>query len=98
MTARTRRTGNFIVTREHRRFVEFADAMRSHGTIGLCHRPAGGGKDAFRTPICAMGLGGILADHHGTNAKAVMMSKSNWLPMRTRSVARSLMTVGHSIH
>jgi DNA transposition AAA+ family ATPase len=36
--------GTFIVTKEHRRFVEFASAVRTEHTIGICHGDAGVGK------------------------------------------------------
>jgi DNA transposition AAA+ family ATPase len=38
------RTSPFIVTKEHRRCTEFAHAIRTHRTIGVCFGPAGVGK------------------------------------------------------
>lgn len=37
-------TKDFIVTKEHRRFTEFANAVRKEHTIGICHGDAGVGK------------------------------------------------------
>jgi DNA transposition AAA+ family ATPase len=37
-------TTRFIVTKEHRRFTEFADAVKAAATIGICYGPAGIGK------------------------------------------------------
>lgn len=35
---------DFIITKEHRRFKEFANAVRKERTIGICHGDAGVGK------------------------------------------------------
>lgn len=44
---------NFIITKEHRRFTEFANAVRKDKTIVICH--GGCRQNAVRTEIHALG-------------------------------------------
>ncbi|RFA06575.1 ATP-binding protein, partial [Subtercola boreus] len=90
----------FIVTKEHRRFAEFANVVRKEHTIGICFGDAGVGKtisarryaswDLFEPHLSAYGPAGVTAKQAAAANKARTVFYTPEVICRPRALATDI--------
>ena len=79
----TQRNGTFIVTKEHRRFMEFVSAVKKHRYIGICFGPAGVGKTVSAQRCARWDKAGPLMDTWGPRAPSDQIAYTALAKSRT---------------
>jgi DNA transposition AAA+ family ATPase len=90
----------FVTTKEHRRFVEFCDAVRRHRYLGLCYGPPGVGKTLSARQYAHWDTIGHWLDHdrhwHNRNPPAELLDHRTVL--YTPGVTTTPRTLDADIH
>ncbi|RFA17832.1 AAA family ATPase [Subtercola boreus] len=99
---------SFIVTKEHRRFTEFANVVRKEHTIGICFGDAGVGKtisarryaswDLFEPHISAYGPIGVDTKQAAAANKARTVFYTPEVLCRPRTLATDIEHLSYSIN
>src|SRR5436305_15049361 len=79
------RAGTFIATKEHRRFIEFAEAVRKHRYVGLCYGAAGVGKSPSARRYAHWELASPFIEHRNSR-RGFMRKKIHEALERSRTV------------
>jgi DNA transposition AAA+ family ATPase len=86
------RAGTFIATKEHRRFTEFAEAVRKHRYVGLCYGAAGVGKTLSARRYAHWDVAGSLIE--AWNGRSDPKNKINEALARSRTVFHTPTVLG----